>query len=262
MNKYLKLLSNIAFAALLIGLIIFFAQSELFADLQRNFNDIFIASLQQLKENLTLSSVFYLLPFAVLYGAFHAVGPGHGKLLLSAFLLNDSNNYKKGLIASLIATITHVGMAVILAYLLKYVFTGLGHFARINMLANFKTISGIIILTIGLIILFAPLFKKLGIKSKILTHTIPTGIIAGIIPCPLSMTILLVSISFSIEILGLIFVAAIALGILLFLSLFTLLFVFFKKNSLGLGRQIKLPVNLHYLQSGFYICVGLFIALL
>ncbi len=72
------------------------------------------------------------------------------------------------------------------------------------------------------------------------------------------MTIVLISISYSIEYIGIILVTAIALGILLFLLLFSFVFVHFKDSSILFAEKVKIvfPFKLKYIQSGFYIMIG------
>jgi ABC-type nickel/cobalt efflux system permease component RcnA len=215
-----------------------------------------------IKQGGSNDSIIYLSLITILYGMIHAIGPGHGKLFMASFLLNEKNPFKKGLILSLVTSLTHVGVAVVIAYVLKYLAVGLGHFAKIDLLQNFKTISAIVIIIIGLVIVFDKFLSKLApfIKSEVLQQNpFITGIIAGAVPCPLSMTIILISITYSIESIGFILVSSIAFGILLFLSLFATVFVLLKKNALHhLKNRKGLPsFNLKYLQSLFYILVGL-----
>ncbi len=260
-NYYKTFFSFLIIAALAVA-IFWLTKTELFLLKQKEFNQILMSTIRKLRDGVTIESLFYISMLSILYGFFHAIGPGHGKLILSGFLFKNSNDYKKAIKVSLITTVTHVGSAVIISYLLKYIFTGVGHFARINMLDYFKTTSGVLIISIGIAVLFSSTIKKFLPNSKnseaITNNIYLMGLLAGAVPCPLSMMIMLISISYSIELIGIILVTAIAFGILLFLLLFSLSFVLFKDTSTALTEKISLtlPFNIKFIQSGLYILIG------
>lgn len=262
--SYKKIIFSIIIVTVLMGLIFWLSKSDIFLLKQREFNKTLMMTIRELRTELKVSTLIYLSFLSMLYGLIHAIGPGHGKLVISGFLMNNSNNYKKAIRASFFTTLTHVGMAVILAYLLKYIFTGVGHFARMNMMGHFKLASGILIGLIGLTLFFGSEIKKLlPNDGKIISNNaFLTGLLGGAIPCPLSMTIILISISYSIEYIGIILVSSIALGILSFLLIFSAGFVFFKTNSILIAQKnrFKLPFKIRYLQSLFYIAIGCFLA--
>lgn len=255
-----KILIKIFIVIGIFSLCVWLTQTEFFIDKQREFNQILMSGIRELKEVASTKTLLMISFFSILYGVIHALGPGHGKLIISNFLLNNSNDYKKAIRASFFTTLTHVGVAVIIAFLFKYVFTTIRSFQRIAVLGNFKTVSAIIIGTIGVLVIIYPMIKKwMPINDKLIReNTVMIGMLAGAVPCPLSMTIMLVSISYSIEYIGILLVASIATGILLFLSIFSLVFVYFKKNSFLFlkGTKIKLPIDFRYIQGLFYIIIG------
>ncbi len=254
-------LLKILLALAVMGVAVWFTQTELFIDKQREFNQSLMSAIRELKREASLKTMITISFFSVLYGIIHALGPGHGKLIILNFLLNNSNNYKKAIKTSFFTTLTHVGVAVAIAFLFKYVFTTIRYFQRIAILGNFKTVSAVIIALIGVLIIVYPLIKKwIPIKDKLLTeNTAITGMLAGAVPCPLSMTIMLVSISYSIEYIGIALVASIAFGILVFLSVFSLVFIYFRKNSSILLKVAKLkgPIDFRYIQGLLYVIIGI-----
>lgn len=237
---------------------------QLIVDYQRSGTRVIIGYIQSLRENFTLGMATNLFFFSMLYGIIHAVGPGHGKVIISTYLINRKQNIFKAFLISIIASFFHVGIAILISFLLKTFFTGIGHFARINMIDSFKLASGILISIIGLLLLFEHLLKLNFIKrlSASIKNPFVIGVLAGMIPCPLTMTIMLISISYSIYYVGLTSASGIFAGI--FISLFAIsLFVLFLRNlSLGTsGKSGNLLRSLffqsvHYLQSGLFMIIG------
>ncbi len=269
-NSSLLRFKNIVALTLLISLAlatIWLTKTDIFIIKQKEFNNFLMSGIREIKSGISFLKLLYLSLFSIAYGFFHAMGPGHGKLFISGFLIKRKNSYAKAIFITFITTTTHVGTAIIIAYLLKYVFTGITYFGRISMLENFKLVSGTVILLLGFTIIFSSHFKKIipsFLTSLSLTDNIYfAGIIAGAIPCPLSMMVILISISYSIEFIGLLLVCSIAFGILLFLTLFSLSFIFLKENSSKFGQQLqfKLPFDVHYLQGSFYLLIACIILL-
>jgi nickel/cobalt transporter (NicO) family protein len=77
-----------------------------------------------------------LLAFAVVYGAFHALTPGHGKTLVAAYLVGERGTLGHALLLGVATTLTHTGVVLIIAAVLWFfpttnaarlqVFLGLG----------------------------------------------------------------------------------------------------------------------------------------
>ncbi len=74
----------------LIGIIFWFSKSEFFLFKQREFNEILMATIRELRQDVDISTLIYLSILSLFYGILHAIGPGHGKLFISGFLLNNS----------------------------------------------------------------------------------------------------------------------------------------------------------------------------
>ena len=56
--------------------------------------------LQDMKDENSLKKLFILIAFSFLYGFFHALGPGHGKTLVTSYFLANGGNWYKALIFS------------------------------------------------------------------------------------------------------------------------------------------------------------------
>jgi nickel/cobalt exporter len=57
------------------------------------------------------------MPLGILFGAIHALTPGHGKSVLASYLVGSRLAVMRGLAVAAVLAVTHVGSAVILALL-------------------------------------------------------------------------------------------------------------------------------------------------
>ena len=71
--------------------------------LQTAFYQAMNASLSDMKADGTAG--LYLMLFALLYGFFHAAGPGHGKVVVSSYVLADRLTLKKGIALSFVSAL-------------------------------------------------------------------------------------------------------------------------------------------------------------
>jgi nickel/cobalt exporter len=63
----------------------------------------------------TLPLEWFYLPVAFILGAFHALEPGHGKSLASAYLISGEHNWKDAVVLGVATTISHTAVVVLLA---------------------------------------------------------------------------------------------------------------------------------------------------
>jgi ABC-type nickel/cobalt efflux system permease component RcnA len=72
------------------------------------------------RENLTPAFVAVSLLAAMFWGAAHALGPGHGKTIVAAYLVGSRSNAKHALILGLTVTATHTSTVFALGFLTLY----------------------------------------------------------------------------------------------------------------------------------------------
>jgi nickel/cobalt exporter len=70
----------------------------------------------------TSYGVAVLLLLAVLFGAVHALTPGHGKAMVAAYLVAERGTVRHALYLGLIVTLTHTGSVIVLAAVLYWLF--------------------------------------------------------------------------------------------------------------------------------------------
>ncbi|AUI65405.1 MULTISPECIES: nickel/cobalt transporter [Glaesserella] len=114
---------------LAVGLVAIFAIYQAYplilfkvSEWQREFNVALSGSLNQLKENqqqagLTLMAVSFI------YGVFHAVGPGHGKFILSSYLSFEQTKLPQAVKITLLSALVQGFVAIALVTVIVVIFT-------------------------------------------------------------------------------------------------------------------------------------------
>ncbi len=114
------LLFWLIFFGLLGGFIAFFAKPLFLTlllatqDWQRLFHDEIGGLLHTIQETHSWAATGSLVLVGFLYGILHAVGPGHGKIVVSSYLLAGENSLKRGLFITFTAAFLQALMAIAL----------------------------------------------------------------------------------------------------------------------------------------------------
>lgn len=119
-----KLLSWIA-----VGFLLFFAIYQLYPlmlfrvmEWQKEFNLALSGSLNKLNENQQYAGLT-LVFMSFLYGIFHAVGPGHGKFVLTSYLSIEKTKLNQAMRITLTAAVVQGVIAVLLVSIIVGIFT-------------------------------------------------------------------------------------------------------------------------------------------
>jgi nickel/cobalt exporter len=179
------------------------------------------------------------LPAAIGLGALHALEPGHGKGVISAYLVATRGKMKSAVLLGVVSAITHTFSVIVLAFTAS---TAIKLLAPGILIGWIEMISGIMIMLIGASILhrhFRPSITSLGKLSQIhhdqrdahhdhdhghhhwhpkheepssLFGVISVGLLTGLIPCPSAIAIFLASLNADHLTVGIGLVAAFSLG--------------------------------------------------
>jgi len=242
--------------------------------------------LKDIKENNSISSYMWLLIFSFLYGILHAVGPGHGKSLVSSYFINQDKSYLKAFsIASLIGVV-HTFSAFILTLVVYYSIGFIFNSTIVNVEQIATQVSAIIIICIALYLIFKKVkkskpsytftanVKPSSILSPKVTHTqslscgcngckttsTDLGVIlaAGIIPCPGTVTIFLFTMSLGIYFVGFVSAIFMSAGMSLIIFLTAVISVTIRKSTSQNTAIIKF---FEYFSLAFILCLGIFLLL-
>ncbi|MGI9365687.1 MAG: nickel/cobalt transporter [Rhizobiaceae bacterium] len=88
----------------------------------KSFHAMLTESVGQLADNPSPATAMALIVGSFLYGVFHAAGPGHGKVILSTYLLSQPEKIKKSVGLAVASSLVQGIVAIILVYGLFYLF--------------------------------------------------------------------------------------------------------------------------------------------
>lgn len=261
-----------------IGTWILSVQSEYYASLR--------AGVREMKENG--AALFSLLLVGFAYGIFHAAGPGHGKGVISAYLVADEKALRKGFLLSLAAALVQALVAIGIVSLVSLVLRATA--STMNSIAlNVELASFIAVALLGAVITWRKAGKVLGVmalarnpfaavqESCDHVHLPPpeelsrltrwrdmagVAIAAGIRPCAGALIVLVFALSQGLFAAGIAATFAMALGTALTTSAIAALAVFFKAMALriagGRGASGAIAIaGLELLAAAFVLVLGL-----
>jgi nickel/cobalt exporter len=203
----------------------------LFQDLVAIQRDIYLAFADRIGDfakNGDWTSLARYLPMGILFGAVHALTPGHSKAVLATYLTGTTASVPRGLAVSLVLSAVHVGMSVLIALLsLPLVSVALGSVGRAPLLED---VSRGLLGVIGLWMLWQ------GACGSGHRHGqgMAAGFAAGLIPCPLTLFVMTFAISRGVPEAGVAFAVVMMIGVALVLGTVAAAAVLFRQQLLRL----------------------------
>ncbi len=211
---------------------------SLFYELQARGTYFIKKKMDILKKGFDFRTFVIISLFSLLYGILHTLGPGHGKLIVVSFFLRDGTNASDAFSLSVIISLIHASGAIFLAVLFKTVLSSVKGLEHLKIQYGFTLFSGILVLGIGIVYLIRTIqgkdhqYKSIGKeesdslrKMNRWKRNLFIGFSIGVVPCPLSLTIMMLSIIYGIFWVGftsVLFLTAAMVIILYFLSIYTI----------------------------------------
>ncbi len=223
--------------------------------LQKKLNESVSGKMRELKSQKSLNFFFTLMLICFIYGIAHALGPGHGKSIISSWILASKRKLPDVVSASLLTALVHSFSAVILVLAGWY-------FLKKTVAAETENLKYYLQLTSGIILLFMGFYEIYKyIKGNLIDKdnggeedaelsededTTKSGrlssfaiaLTAGIIPCPVTSLILIFAISKDLLWQGILFVISFATGMALAILGVTWTVWFLKEKA----NKTKFPV--------------------
>jgi nickel/cobalt exporter len=180
---------------------------DFFVGLQRWINASIAADLGSFAVTRNWATLLGVLPLGIVFGAVHALTPGHGKTVLASYLVGSRLAVLRGIGVALALSLTHVGSAVVLALAAAPILTRtLGGVGRAPVLEDVSR---------GLLALIGLWFLLRAIRGPGHAHRegVLVGVIAGLVPCPLTLFAMFLALSRGVPEAGLTFAVAMMLGV-------------------------------------------------
>jgi|GEM_PF-353319 len=115
--------------------------------------------LQQFKKTNDYSFAVMLIGLSFLYGLVHAAGPGHGKVVVSSYIMANNQTMRRGILLSFLSSLVQGTVAVSLVAIPALVFSASGTTIK-KLGLQFTQISYILIILLGVYLLYSLLHKK------------------------------------------------------------------------------------------------------
>ena len=123
------------------------------APVQKMLNDSLASMTRALKGSRSLSGLLLVVALALAYGIFHAAGPGHGKTIVSSFLLANEGKIRQSFIIGYLVAAVHalsaLTVVLVLYYLIRGIFaTGVeqaNHYIQLVTFAVITVIGGVML---------------------------------------------------------------------------------------------------------------------
>ena len=88
-------------------------------------NESLASMTRALKGSRSLSGLLLVVALALAYGIFHAAGPGHGKTIVSSFLLANEGKIRQSFIIGYLVAAVHALSALAVVLVLYYLIRGI-----------------------------------------------------------------------------------------------------------------------------------------
>jgi nickel/cobalt transporter (NicO) family protein len=163
-------------------------------------------------------AVFLAMAAAVLFGAVHALMPGHGKMVLVSYHLGQKTTLAQSILNGSILALTHVGLALVLVLAGFAVISRA--FAYGGRTPQFETASGVLVALIGAYLLWRSLRSTHAAQTEGSGKTL--AFVTGLIPCPLTTFIMSYALARGLLAAGLAVTAAMTLGMIVTIAGVTL----------------------------------------
>jgi nickel/cobalt transporter (NicO) family protein len=203
-----------------------------------------------------LSLLIAVLPLGVLFGAVHALTPGHSKTVLASYIVGSRLAYLRGVAVAGTLALVHVLSAVVLALTTAALVTRtLGGVGRAPVLED---LSRGILVFIGLWLLVRAAWHRAHLQGEGLA----VAVVAGLVPCPLTLFAMFFALSRGVPEAGLAFALAMMIGVAITLAGVAVATILARDQVLALierqgGSVERVSRALDAIAGGLLVAIGL-----
>lgn len=224
---------------------------------QKTINDSIVQAFEALEAQPSLDIYVTIVLSAFVYGLVHALGPGHGKMVIASYFLVHGSKMRDALKAAFLTSLVHTlsALSVTLVLYLFFEQTIMHHFTLIN--TYMYKLSGALIIVIACLLWFE--IRK--IHREECPDTQPSSLLkivfsVGIVPCPGVMSIVLFAMILGYYALGIASAMSMSLGMGITMSLAAIASTRFKQ-TVAHNRYETLFQVLSYAGVGLLLCLGI-----
>lgn len=165
-----------------------------------------------------------------LFGAVHALMPGHGKSILVSYHAGSKGRLIDGLATSTLLACTHIGLAVL------FVLLGVAVISRSVAVAGrapaFEFASATLIASVGVLLLYRAITRSDADHHRRDGRSV--AVAAGLVPCPLTTFVLFYALAHDKLALGIAAIGGVLAGVTVTISAFALAAIFARDRVVAL----------------------------
>jgi ABC-type nickel/cobalt efflux system permease component RcnA len=233
------------------------------ASIQHSLNNRLSQLTRTIKEKKDARSLLVLIGISMLYGIIHALGPGHGKIIMVSYALANPLKLKNGILLGVSIAFLHAISAIVfvsVVYLILKMsyFSSFGSQKRLISLVSYGLVSllGVFLLTRALIRInkrrnaengYSNHVKKAGNTKAFELLTV--ALLIGLVPCEGALFVLIFSISMDIYHVGILLVLVIGFGMAITIGATGVIAIGLRKSLLVVSSRRR---NLAYLLESIF----------
>ena len=191
------------------------------APIQKSLNESLAAITRSLKGSRSLTGLLFVMVVSLVYGMFHAAGPGHGKTIVSSFFLANDAKLRHSIVIGYLIAVVHALTALAVVLILYYVIRGLFSTGIEQADHYIQLVTFGIIAVLGAYMLVGRirgsahhhhLHSENRNGAVTMRNLLGIAIPAGVIPCPGAVAVILFALSLHMLGVSVLSVVSISLG--------------------------------------------------
>jgi len=235
---------------------------------QKQLKQELVQDIKQFKKEGNFVVFMGILMITFLYGLIHAIGPGHGKLIIFSYFLSQKRpRILQGISFGVILAYGQALSAFIIVFGIYYLALG-----RIQSSFNkaelaLKTISFLFLIILGGYFVLRKIRtiwqKQNSLTKKKKTKQLISPLLLSIIPCPGVMMVLVFAIALKLQAIGFLMMLSMATGMAVTITSIGILTILFKNRFVSLIQNSDRYQNLHdlmeFIGAVLLLSIGIFL---
>ena len=125
--------------------------------------------LQKFQQTNDYSFAVFLIGISFLYGLVHAAGPGHGKVVVSSYIMANNQTLRRGIFLSFLSSFVQGTVAVSLVAIPAFIYSASGSTIK-KLGLQFTQLSYVLIILLGTYLLTTILYRKWQTVTQVNNH--------------------------------------------------------------------------------------------